>query len=308
MRTSTDIFPNVDIPVVAALWSYQGLSAEEMEVRIASPFERSLTTVVTDIDHLESQSVNGRSVVKVYFHPGTRVDMAMAQMTAVAQNALHQMPPGSQSPYMIVYSASSVPILQLAMSGQGLSEQQLFDYAANFIRTQLATVKGAAIPWPYGGKQGQGIVEMQPALLQSKGLSPVDLVNAINSQNLILPTGTSKIGQFEYDVGLNASPETIQELNDLPVKAVGNSTIYVHDVAHVRDGYSPQTNIVRRDGQRSALLTVLKIGSSSTLGIVQQVRDMLPQISATLPPALKIEPISDQSIYVRAAVNGVVKE
>jgi multidrug efflux pump subunit AcrB len=308
LRTSTDIFPNVDIPVIAALWSYQGLSAEEMEVRIASPFERSLTTVVTDIDHMESQSVNGRSIIKVFFHPGTRAEMAMAQMTSVAQNALHQMPPGSQSPYMIVYNASSVPILQLALSGQGLSEQQLFDYAANFIRTQLATVKGAAIPWPYGGKQRQVMVDLEPALLQSKGLSPNDIVNAINTQNLVLPTGTSKIGQFEYDVALNASPETIQELNDLPVKAAGNSTIYVHDVAHVRDGFSPQTNIVRRNGQRSTLLSILKIGDTSTLDIVKEVRDMLPKIAATLPPQLKIEAIADQSLFVRAAVSGVVRE
>src|SRR5665213_1925383 len=308
MRTPTDIFPNVDIPVVAALWNYSGLSAEEMEERIASPYERSLTTVVTDIDHMESQTVNGRSITKVFFHPGTRADMAMAQMTAVAQNAIHQMPPGSQSPYMLVYSASSVPILQLALSGQGLSEQQLFDYAANFIRTQLATVQGAAIPWPYGGKQRQVMIDLQPALLQSKGLSPADLVAAINTQNLILPTGTSKIGQFEYDVGLNASPETVQELNDLPIKAAGNSTIYVHDVAHVRDGFSPQTNIVRRNGQRSALLSILKVGDTSTLDIVKQVRSLLPQIASTLPPELKIEPISDQSVFVRAAISGVIRE
>jgi multidrug efflux pump subunit AcrB len=308
LRTPTDIFPNVDIPVVAALWNYSGLSAEEMEERVASPYERSITTVVTDIDHLESQTVNGRSIIKVFFHPGTRVDLAMAEMTAAAQNALHSMPPGSQSPFMLVYSASSVPILQLALSGQGLSEQQLFDYAANFIRTQLATVKGAAVPWPYGGKQRQVMIDLQPALLQSKGLSPSDLVSAINTQNLILPTGTSKIGQFEYDVGLNASPETIQELNDLPVKAVGNSTIYVHDVAHVRDGFSPQTNIVRRNGQRSALLSILKIGDTSTLDIVKEVRGMLPKIAATLPPQLKIEPIADQSLFVRAAISGVVRE
>ncbi|HTC34276.1 MAG TPA: efflux RND transporter permease subunit [Bryobacteraceae bacterium] len=308
LRTPTDIFPNVDIPVIAALWNYAGLSAEEMEERVASPYERSLTTVVTDFDHMESQTVNGRSVTKVFFHPGTRADLAMSQMTAVAQNSLHQMPPGSQSPYMIVYSASSVPILQLALSGQGLSEQQLFDYAANFVRTQLATVKGAAIPWPYGGKQRQVMVDLQPALLQSKGLSPNDIVNAINTQNLILPTGTSKIGQFEYDIALNASPETIQELNDLPVKAVGNSTIYVHDVAHVRDGFSPQTNIVRRNGQRSALLSILKIGNTSTLDIVAEVRSMLPRIAATLPPQLKIEPIADQSLFVRAAITGVVRE
>ena len=202
LRTPTDIFPNVDIPVVAALWNYSGLSAEEMEERVASPYERSLTTVVTDIDHMESQTVNGRSITKVFFHPGTRADMAMAQMTAVAQNAIHQMPPGSQSPYMLVYSASSVPILQLALSGQGLSEQQLFDYAANFIRTQLATVQGRGHPLALRRKQRQVMIDLQPALLQSKGLSPADVVNAINTQNLILPTGTSKIGQFEYDVGL----------------------------------------------------------------------------------------------------------
>ena len=307
-RTPADIFPNVDIPVIAALWNYSGLSAEEMEERVASPFERSLTTVVTDIDHIESQTVNGRSITKIFFHPGTRPDMAMSQITAVAQNAIHQMPPGSQSPYMIVYSASSVPILQLALSGNGLSEQQLFDYAANFIRTQLATVKGAAVPWPYGGKQRQIMIDLQPTMLQSKGLSPSDVVNAINTQNLILPTGTSKIGQFEYDVGLNASPETVQELNDLPVKSVGNATIYVHDVAHVRDGFSPQTNIVRRNGQRSALLSILKIGDTSTLDIVKQVHDLLPRIASTLPAALKIEPIADQSVFVRGAIDGVIRE
>ena len=183
------------------------------------------------------------------------------------------MPPGTTPPFMLIYSASSVPILQLALSGEGLSEQQLFDFAANFIRTQLVTVPGAAIPWPYGGKQRQVMIDLQPALLQAKGLSPADVVNAVNAQNLILPAGTSKIGQFEYDVGLNGSPETVQELNDLPIKAVGNTTIYVRDVAHVRDGFSPQTNIVRRDGQRGALLTILKIGDASTLDIVQQVRE-----------------------------------
>ncbi len=308
LRTPTDIFPNVDIPVIAALWNYQGLSAEEMEERIASPFERSLTTTVNNFEHIESQTVNGRSITKVFFYPGTRPDMAMSQMTAVAQNAVHQMPPGTQSPYMIVYSASSVPILQLALSGKGLSEQELFDYAANFIRTELATVKGAAVPWPYGGKQRQMMIDLQPTLLQAKGLSPADVVNAINTQNLILPTGTSKIGQFEYDVGLNAAPDTIQELNNLPVKAVGNSMIYVHDVAHVRDGFSPQTNIVRRNGQRSALLSILKIGDTSTLDIVHDIRNMLPRIASQVPPQLKIEPIADQSLFVRAAIKGVVRE
>jgi multidrug efflux pump subunit AcrB len=309
MRTPTDIFPNVDIPVIAALWNYAGLSAEEMEERIGWQYERSLTTVVTDVEHIESQTVNGRSITKVYFHPGTKVDMAMAQLTSVAQATVRQMPMGTTPPFMIVYSASSVPILQLALSGQGLSEQQLFDYAANAIRTQLATVKGAAVPWPYGGKQRQVMVDLQPALLQSKGLSPQDIVQAVTNQNLVLPSGTSKIGQFEYDVGLNSAPRTVQEINDLPVKAAPNgATIYVHDVAHVRDGFSPQTNIVRRNGQRGALLSVMKIGTASTLDIVKNVRGMLPQIAATLPPQLKIEPIADQSLFVRAAVNGVIRE
>ena len=308
LRTPTDIFPNVDIPVVAALWNYNGLNAQDMEERIGSGYERSLTTSVSDIDHIESQTVEGRSITKVFFHPGAKVDVAMAQMTAVAQAAVRQMPPGTTPPFMLIYSASSVPILQLALSGPGLSEQQLFDYGANIIRNQLVTVSGTAIPWPYGGKQRQVMIDIQPQLLQAKNLSPADVVNAVANQNLILPSGTSKIGEFEYDVGINASPETIQELNDLPVKAVGNTTIYVHDVAQVRDGFAPQTNVVRRNGQRSVLLTIMKVGSASTLDIVKQVRAMLPQIAATLPPALKIEPISDQSLFVRAAVSGVIRE
>jgi multidrug efflux pump subunit AcrB len=308
MRTPTDIFPNVDIPVIAALWNYTGLSAEEMEERIGSQYERSLTTVVTDVEHMESQTVNGRSITKVFFHPGTKVDMAMAQLTSVAQATIRQMPVGTTPPFMIVYSASSVPILQLALSGEGLSEQQLFDYAANSVRTLLATVKGAAVPWPYGGKQRQIMVDLLPAMLQSKGLSPQDVVTAVTNQNLALPSGTSKIGQFEYDVGLNSAPQTVQEINDLPIKAASSTTIYVHDVANVRDGFSPQTNIVRRNGQRGALLTVMKIGTASTLDIVRNIRNLLPQISATLPPELKIEPIADQSLFVRAAVNGVIRE
>jgi multidrug efflux pump subunit AcrB len=308
LRTPTDIFPNVNIPVVAALWSYSGLNAEEMEERIGSQYERSLTTAVSDIEHIESQTVEGRSITKVFFHPGAKVDIAMAQMTAVAQAAIRQMPQGITPPFMIIYSASSVPILQLALSGEGLSEQQLFDYASNTIRTALVTVPGAAVPWPYGGKQRQIMIDLQPQLLQAKNLSPADIMNAVTNQNIVLPSGTSKIGEFEYDVTLNASPETVQQLNDLPVKSVGNATIYVHDVAHVRDGFAPQTNIVRRNGQRSVLLTIMKIGSASTLDIVAQVRKMLPQIASTLPPELKIEPISDQSLFVRAAVSGVVRE
>ena len=308
VRTPTDIFPNVDIPVVAALWNYNGLTALDMEERISGQFERILTTAVNDIEHIESQTVAGRSIIKVFFHPGAKVDVAMAQLTAVAQTSVRQMPPGTVPPFMVIYSASSVPILQLALSGEGLSEQQLFDYGSNVIRTQLVTVPGTGVPWPYGGKQRQVMVDIQPQLLQAKNLTPADVVSAITAQNLVLPSGTSKIGEFEYDVALNASPDTVQELNDLPVRVVGNTTIYVHDVAHVRDGFAPQTNVVRRNGQRSVLVTIMKVGNTSTLDIVKQVRDMLPQIAATLPPQLKIEPISDQSLFVRAAVSGVIRE
>ena len=308
LRTPTDIFPNVNIPVIAALWNYAGLSAEDMEERIGTQYERSLTTTVNDIEHIESQTMNGRSITKVFFHPGARVEMAMAELTATAQSTVRQMPPGTTPGFMMVYSASSVPILQLGLSGEGLSEQQLFDIATSSIRTQLATVPGAGVPYPFGGKQRQMMVDLDPSLLQAKGLSPSDVVTAIGNQNLILPTGTSKIGQFEYDVALNSSPKSVDEINDFPVKSTPSGTIYVRDVAHVRDGFAPQTNIVRRDGQRGALLPVIKTGTASTLDIVQNVREMLPRITATLPPALKIDLVADQSVFVRAAVNGVIRE
>jgi len=308
LRTPTDIFPNINIPVVSILYQYTGLGAEEMEQRITSVYERILTTTVNDIEHMESQSLNGISVVKVFFQPGVQVSAAVAQLTASSQPAIRQMPPGVVPPLVISYSASSVPILQLALSGQGLSEQQLNDFGTNFIRQSLATVPGAAVPWPYGGKQRQIMIDLRPAAMQAQGLSPSDIVNAVTAQNLILPAGTSKIGQFEYDVDLNASPRTVQELNDLPVKAWNGNTIYVHDVANVRDGFSPQTNVVRRDGMRGSLLTVQKVGATSTLDIVQRVKDALPAIRAALPPELRIEPLADQSLFVRAAVNGVIRE
>src|SRR3984957_8879548 len=307
-RTPTDIFPNVNIPVVTALWNYTGLSAEEMEARITTQFERGLTTSVSDMEHIESQTVNGRAIVKIFFHPSVKIEMAVAQVSAIAQANVRQMPPGTTPPYIIVYNASSVPILQLALSGQGLSEQQLFDFSTQQIRTSLATVQGAAIPYPYGGKQRQVMIDIRQDLMQSKGISPADVVTAVSLQNLILPSGTSKIGQFEYDVDLNSSPKRVDEINDLPIKSANNTTIYIRDVAHVRDGFSPQTNIVRRDGQRGVLMTIMKVGNTSTLDIVKQVRDALPQIASTLPPELKIEPIADQSIFVRAAVSGVVRE
>jgi len=308
LRTPTDIFPNINIPVVSILYNYTGLSAEEMEQRITSVYERILTTTVNDIEHIESQSLNGVSVVKVFFQPGVQVSAAVAQLTASSQPAIRQMPPGITPPLVISYSASSVPILQLALSGQGLSEQQLNDFGTNFIRQSLATVPGAAVPWPYGGKQRQIMIDLNTSALQAKGLSPSDIVSAVSSQNLILPSGTSKIGEFEYDVDLNASPKTVEELNDLPVKSTVGNTIYVRDVAHVRDGFSPQTNVVRRDGMRGSLLTVQKVGATSTLDIVQRVKDALPAIRAALPPELRIEPLADQSLFVRAAVNGVIRE
>jgi multidrug efflux pump subunit AcrB len=308
LRTPTDIFPNINIPVVSILYQYTGLGAEEMEQRVTSVYERILTTTVNDIEHMESQSLNGISVVKVFFQPGVQVSAAVAQLTASSQPAIRQMPPGITPPLVISYSASSVPILQLALSGQGLSEQQLNDFGTNFIRQSLATVPGAAVPWPYGGKQRQIMIDLSPSAMQAQGLAASDIVNAVTAQNLILPAGTSKIGQFEYDVDLNASPKTVLELNDLPVKATTGNTVYMHDVAHVRDGFSPQTNVVRRDGMRGSLLTVQKVGATSTLDIVQRVKDALPAIRAALPPELRIEPLADQSIFVRAAVSGVIRE
>src|SRR5579864_8419618 len=250
LRTPTDIFPNINIPVVSVLWQYNGLNAEEMEQRVAANYERFVITVVNDVDHIESQIIEGQAIVKLFFHPNAKLDAAYAQTMSVAQPVMNKMPPGTVPPLAIAYNASSVPILQLALSGDGLSEQQLFDISANFIRTQLATVQGAAVPWPYGGKQRQVMIDLQLPALQSKGISPADVVNAVSTQNIILPGGTSKIGQFEYDVDMNGSPRTVAELNDLPIKATGNTAIYVRDVAHVRDGFSPQTNIVRRDGMR----------------------------------------------------------
>ena len=308
LRTPTDIFPNIDIPVVSILWQYTGLNAEETEQRITSVSERILTTVVNDIEHIESQTMEGVAIIKVFFHPGVRLDTAFAQVSSSTQPVVRLMPPGITPPLSISYNASSVPILQLSLSGNGLTEQQLNDFGMYFIRTQLATVPGAAVPWPYGGKQRQVMIDLQVPELQAKGLSPVDVVTAVNSQNLILPGGTSKIGPFEYDVDLNGSPKTVDELNDLPIRAMGQTTIYVRDVAHVRDGFSPQTNIVRRDGQRGSLLTVMKVGSVSTLDIVERVRKMLPRIASALPPALRIDPLADQSVFVRNAVDSVIRE
>jgi len=307
-RTPTDIFPDIDIPVIAAMWMYGGLSAQEMADRIISNYERSLTTAVNDIDHIESTSLRGVSVVKVFLQPGAKVDLAVAQMTAVSQAMIRQAPAGTTPPFILQYNASSVPIIQLALSGRGLSEQQLFDLGVNFMRPQLATVSGAALPWPYGGKQPQIQVDLDPAALQAKNLAPADVVNAISNQNLILPSGTSKIGSYEYDVDLNASPQTVEELNDLPIKTVGGSPIYIHDVAHVRNGYPPQTNIARVDGQRAALMVVMKTGNASTLDVIKNIKAAVARVLPSLPPNFEVKPLADQSLFVRASIEGVLRE
>jgi CzcA family heavy metal efflux pump len=306
MRTPTDIFPNIDIPVIAVAWQFTGLNPEEMEGRITTVYERVLTTLVDNIEHIESVTINGQAFVKIYLQPGASLDTANAEVTAVSQSILRQLPPSTQPPLVFNFSASSVPILQLALSG--LAEQQLNDVGLNFLRTQLVTVPGASIPYPYGGKQRQVMVDLNPAQLQSKGLSATDVVNTLAVQNLVLPSGTVKIDQFEYDVDLNASPRKVQELNDLPVKVVGNSTLYLRDVAHVRDGFAPQTNVVRQDGKRAVLVTVLKGGNASTLSVVQGIKNLLPRVAATLPQQLKIQPLADQSIFVGGAISGVVRE
>jgi len=307
-RTPVDIFPNIDIPVVSVIWNYQGFSPQQLSDRIVVQFERSLTTTVNDIEHTESQTLNGVSVTKVYFHPNVNISQAVAQVTAIAQTALRQYPQGTTPPLVIQYSASSVPVLQLGLSGNGLTEQQLNDYGTNFIRTQLATVQGASMPFPYGGKMRQVQVDIDTQKLQAHGLSASDVVNAVGAQNIILPAGEVKMGHVDYQVETNSAPDSIPALNDLPIKTVNGATIYVHDIGNVRDGFPPQTNIVRVDGQRSALMTIQKTGNASTLDIITAVRSQLPQIKAQLPAALQITPIADQSIFVRSAISGVVRE
>src|SRR6201988_3398268 len=289
LQTPTDIFPNINIPVVSVIWTYSGLVPKDMADRIVSVTERNMTTIVDNIQHVESQSLYGIAVVKVFMQPNASIDRAVAQITASSQTQLRQLPPGTTPPLIIAYSASSVPVLQLALSGQGLSEQQLNDYGLNFIRTQLITIPGAAVPYPYGGKQRQVQVDLNPSALQSKGLSALDVVNAISLQNLILPTGTSKIGSKEYNVDVpNAAPQTIEDLNRIPIKTIGSTTIYIKDVAWVRDGFPPQTNIVRVNGQLSVLLTIQKAGDASTLNVISGIKSLLPQIKNTLPPQLQI--------------------
>jgi CzcA family heavy metal efflux pump len=306
----TDIFPNIDIPVVTVVWNFTGLSAQEMANRIVTNSERGMTTTVNDIEHIESQSLNGLAIIKVFFHPQVNIGNAVAQVTAISQVQLRSLPPGSLPPFIIQYNASSVPILMLGLSGQGLNEQQLNDQGQNNIRTQLATIEGQQTPFPYGGKQRQIQVDLDLQALQAKGLSPVDVVNAISAQNLIAPSGTMKIDRFEYAVETNSAPQIIDELNNLPIKAVNGAVIYIRDVAHVRDGNPPQTNIVRVDGKRAIMMAVMKTGSASTLDIIKSVQEKLesPQLKGSIPPQMQIKALSDQSIFVRGAIDGVVRE
>jgi CzcA family heavy metal efflux pump len=308
LRTPTDIFPNINIPVVSVIWNYGGLEPEEMSNRITYIYERVLTTTVNDIEHIESQSFNGIGITKVFFHPGVQIGNAVAQVTAISQTIVRQFPQGTTPPLVIQYNASTVPILQLALSGKGLNEQQLFDVGVNFIRTGLITVPGVAIPYPYGGKQRQIQIDLNTAQLQSKGLSPSDVVNTITNQNLILPGGTAKIGSFEYQVDMNGAPVTVTDMNNLPIKSVGDSTIYIHDVGFVRDGFPPQTNIVRVDGSRSVLMSVLKSGDASTLDIINGIKQKIPVIQNSLPVHVDVHPVSDQSLFVRASIQGVIRE
>ncbi|QGZ60314.1 efflux RND transporter permease subunit [Paraburkholderia acidisoli] len=308
LRTPTDIFPNIDIPVLSVIWTYTGLPADEMERRIVLNYERGLSTAVNDIEHTESTSLNGIAVVKIFFQPHANIQEALAEVTSLSQTQLRQLPPGITPPNILRYNASTVPILRLSLSSPQLTEQELFDYGNNFLKTQLATVPGASAPLPYGGKQRQIMVDIDQRALQQHNLAPSDVVNAISTQNLILPSGTAKIGATEYSVTMNASPTSIEGLNDIPVKTTPNGTIYIRDIAHVRDGFVPQTNIVRVDGQRASMLSINKTGNTSTLEIVDRIQSMMPTLRNLVPPSLNIDPVADQSLFVRASVQGVLRE
>lgn len=308
LRTPTDIFPDINIPVVSVVWTYTGLLPEEMGDRITSVFERALTTTVNDIEHIESESLFGVSVTKVYFHPSVQIAVALSQVTAIAQTILRNLPQGSTPPLVLSFNASTVPVIQLVLSSVKLSEQELNDLGNNFIRTQLATVQGAALPYPYGGKVRQIMVDLNQQAMQTYNVSAQDINIAVNAQNLILPAGSQKIGQYEYFVKLNASPTVVDELNDLPVKAINGSVLFMRDVAHVRDGFAPQTNIVRVDGSRAVLMAIQKTGNASTLDIINRVKALVPKILESMPPSLNLRMFGDQSLFVTAAISGVIRE
>src|ERR1039458_3947239 len=306
----TDIFPSIDIPVVTVVWQYSGLSADQIANRIVTNAERGMTTTVNDIDHIESQSLVGVGIIKIFFHPNVNIGQAVAQVGAISQVQLRSLPPGTTPPFVIQYNASSVPVLQLGLSGPGLNEQQLNDLATQTIRVQLSTVEGAQTPFPFGGKQRQIEVDLDLNALEARGLSPSDVVNAIAAQNVIAPSGTIKLDRFEYQVETNSAPSVLNVLGDMPIKTVNGAVVYIRDVAHVRDGSPPQTNIVRVDGRRAIMMNVMKTGSSSTLDIIKDVQAIIssPGLKGQLPPQLKIVALSDQSIFVRSAISGAVLE
>src|SRR5579862_5869218 len=308
LRTPTDIFPNINIPVISIVWQYSGLSAQEVEQRIIYNHERALSIAVNDLEHIESTSYNGIGVIKVFLQPNASVPAAVAQITSVAQTVLRTMPPGQQPPLIIQYSASTVPILQYSFSSPKLSEQQMFDVTANQVRIGLSTIRGALVPWPYGGKTRVISVDLDLTALKAKNLSPQDVVNAISGENVILPGGTAKVGTTEYDIGVNGPVAAIDDLNHIPVKVVNGATIELRDVAQVHDGYNPQQNAVRQDGERGALLTIMKSGTASTLDVVKRAKEAMPHIMSSVTSDLHFKEFADQSLFVRAAVNGVLRE
>ncbi|MFZ8168519.1 efflux RND transporter permease subunit [Alteromonas macleodii] len=307
-KTPKDIFPNVDIPIIAIAWQYRGLPPDEMAGRITTPFQRALTSTVNNIEHLEATSYNGFGVVKVYFHPTVDINMANAQVTAVAQTMVRQMPSGTQPPLIMNYSASTVPVLQLALSGKGLTEQQLADLAMNQLRSRLVTVQGTAIPWPFGGKSRQIQIDLDPDALQARGLSGQDVANALAEQNVIIPAGTQKIGEYEYTIQINNAPKTIEEIGDLPIRVVDGTIIYIRDVADVYDGSAVQTNIVHVDGGRSVLMSIFKNGNTSTLDVIEGIKRRLEEVKPSMPDTLEVKRIGDQSLFVKNAVNAVLLE
>jgi multidrug efflux pump subunit AcrB len=308
LRTPTDIFPNINIPVISVGWTYTGLNPEEVEGRLTTPYEKIITTLVDNVEHIESTSYNGIAVIRIFLQPGSSLDTGNAQVTAASQFIIKQLPPGILPPQIINYSASSVPVLQLGVSGKDMTEQQLNDTAMNSVRPQLITVPGAVVPGAFGGKQRQILVNLDEGEMQAKGIAAGDLLNAMAAQNVVLPSGTIKIGQSEYDVRTNGTPNTIEALGDIPLKEVNGTTIYLRDVASVSDGFAVQTNIVRQDGHRGVLISILKSGNASTLDVVKDIRKLLPRVLSTVPPELRLVPVADQSVFVRAAVTGVIRE
>src|SRR3954468_22235668 len=308
LRTPTDIFPAIEIPVISCIWQYAGLNPQEFEQRIVYIHERALSATVNDIEHIESNSYNGVGIIKVFLRPSASVDAGVAQLPAVAQVVIKQMPPGITPPLVIRYNASTVPVLQYSFTSEKMSEQAIYDLAQNQVRVGLSVVQGAQIPWPYGGRTRVVSVDLDLKALKARGLIPNDVVNAINAQNLILPGGNTKIGETEYSVEVNGTPPVLEELNNLPIKTVNGATIAIRDVAQVRDGYQPQQNVVRKDGGRGVLITIMKSGMASTLDVVRRIKEEIPKVMTTMPPDLQVKEFSDQSLFVRAAISGVLRE